>query len=76
MPIKTLGSLGKIRVGRVTGNTHFFLPYQKAFIHGPLVPGRVGFHSVTSDPRIHAGGGARGKNLVHLQKLGFFVKVF
>ena len=22
MPIKTLGSLGKIRVGRVTGNTH------------------------------------------------------
>ena len=25
MPIKTLGSLGKIRVGRVTGNTHFFL---------------------------------------------------
>ena len=28
-PIKTLGSLGKIRVGRVTGNTHifFFWPY-------------------------------------------------
>ena len=27
MPIKSLGSLGKIRVGRVTGNTHiFFLP--------------------------------------------------
>ena len=25
MPIKTLGSLGKIRVGRVTGNTHIFL---------------------------------------------------
>ena len=25
MPIKTLGSLGKIRVGRVTGNTHSFL---------------------------------------------------
>ena len=24
MPIKTLGSLGKIRVGRVTGNTHIF----------------------------------------------------
>ena len=24
MPIKTLGSLGKIRVGRVTGNTHNF----------------------------------------------------
>ena len=29
MPIKTLGSLGKIRVGRVTRNTHiFFLPNQ------------------------------------------------
>ena len=27
MPIKTLGSLGKIRVGRVIGNTHnFFWP--------------------------------------------------
>ena len=26
MPIKTLGSLGKIRVGRVTGNTHIFFP--------------------------------------------------
>ena len=28
-PIKTLRSLGKIRVGRVTGNTHisFFWPY-------------------------------------------------
>ena len=25
MPIKTLGSLGKIRVGRLTGNTHMFL---------------------------------------------------
>ena len=24
MSIKTLGSLGKIRVGRVTGNTHIF----------------------------------------------------
>ena len=24
MPIKTLGSLGKIRVGRVTGNAHVF----------------------------------------------------
>ena len=27
MPIKTLGSLGKIRVGRLTGNTHIFWPY-------------------------------------------------
>ena len=24
MPLKTLGLLGKIRVGRVTGNTHIF----------------------------------------------------
>ena len=31
MPIKTLGSLGKIRVGWVTGNTHiFFLPNHNA----------------------------------------------
>ena len=29
MPIKTLGSLGKIRVGRVTGNTHIFLGLTK-----------------------------------------------
>ena len=35
MPIKTLGSLGKIRVGRVTGNTHiFFWPYLS--IHSAL----------------------------------------
>ena len=35
MPIKTLGSLGKIRVGRVTGNTHiFFFGLKNAtFIH-------------------------------------------
>ena len=26
MPIKTLASLGKTRVGRVTGNTHMFWP--------------------------------------------------
>ena len=32
-PIKTLGSLGKIRVGRVTGNTHiFFLALYKICI--------------------------------------------
>ena len=29
MPIKTLGSLGKIRVGRVTGNTHTFFGLKK-----------------------------------------------
>ena len=34
MQIKTLGSLGKIRVGRVTGNTHisFFGLYYKHYI--------------------------------------------
>ena len=37
----------------------------------------VSFHSMTSDPRVHAGGGGgggggiKGQNLVHLQKLGF-----
>ena len=37
MPIKTLGSLGKIRVGRVTGNTHFFfLPNKKLLPQHPL----------------------------------------
>ena len=29
MPITTLGSLGKIRVGRVTGNTHIFFFWPK-----------------------------------------------
>ena len=36
MPIKTLGSLGKIRVGWVTGNTHisfFGLMYVCVFIY-------------------------------------------
>ena len=28
----------------------------------------VGFHSVASDPRVHAQGGARGHNLVHVLK--------
>ena len=39
--------------------------YQKAFIHSPYVPCRVLFHSITSDPRFMARGGARGQNLVH-----------
>ena len=29
MPIKTLGSLGKIRVGRDAGNTHIFFVWRK-----------------------------------------------
>ena len=33
MPIKTLGSLGKIRVGRVTGNTHIFFGLNKNILH-------------------------------------------
>ena len=37
-----------------------------------IIPCRVSFHSTTSDPRVHAGvGGARGQNLVHIQKIGF-----
>ena len=38
MPIKTLGSLGKIRVGRVTGNTHisFFGLINRYSIHFPI----------------------------------------
>ena len=42
MPIKTLGSLGKIRVGRVTGNTHIFffglMQVNKLF---PLISSRI-----------------------------------
>ena len=34
MPIKTLGSLGKIRVGRITGNTHIFWPKQTIVLVG------------------------------------------
>ena len=38
MPIKTLGSLGKIRVGRVTGNTHiFFLAHLSRRLIGELI---------------------------------------
>ena len=32
MPIKTLGSLGKIRVGRVIGNTHIFFGLVSFFL--------------------------------------------
>ena len=35
------------------------------------VPTRVCFHSMTSDPRVYVRGGARGQNLVHLQKVVF-----
>ena len=39
MPIKTLGSLGKIKVVRVTGNTHisFFGLYYKHAIYQPIL---------------------------------------
>ena len=33
MPIKTLGSLGKIRVGQVPGNTHIFWPSVQVMNH-------------------------------------------
>ena len=39
---------------------------QKAFRLGPEVQCRVSFHSMISDPGIHARGVARGQNLVHL----------
>ena len=35
----------------ISANTH-----QKAFIFGPLLPWRVGIHSMTTDPRVHAPG--------------------
>ena len=43
--------------------------FQKAFVLESNVPCRVGFHSVASDPRVHAQGGARGHNLVHFQNV-------
>ena len=45
--------------------------HQKAFILEPYVPNRVSFRSMTLNHRVHAGVGATGQNLVHLQKLGF-----
>ena len=39
----------------------------------------VSYHSMTSDPRLHAGGGgewARGQNIVHLQKVVFLCQSF
>ena len=42
MPIKTLGLLEKIRVGRETRNTHIFLPYRyKVIIKKSLDPLRA-----------------------------------
>ena len=49
------------RVEYISPTTH-----QKVFIFGPKVPWRVGFHSMTFHPRVHARGGARGQNLGHL----------
>ena len=43
MPIKTLGSLGKIRVGRVTGNTHIsFFGLSNAYLIPPHCNGQQG----------------------------------
>ena len=42
--------------------------YQKAFIFGPLLPWRVGIHSMTPDPRVHAPGwGERSKSRTPLK---------
>ena len=38
----------------------------KAFVLGPKEHCRIGFHSMTSDPRVRCRDGARGQNLVHL----------
>ena len=43
MPIKTLGSLEKIRVGRETGNTHLFFWGLRISIIGPLFPNQKPF---------------------------------
>ena len=49
--------------------------YQKAFILGPLESIRVSFYSMTLGlPAL--GGGARGQNLVHLQKVVFLCLSF
>ena len=37
--------------------------YQKAFILGPLVPSRVSFLTITSDPWVHAAGRLGGGGL-------------
>ena len=46
--------------------------YQNPFILKQYVPCRIDFHSITSDPRVNAGDGARGQNLddVHFQNVG------
>ena len=48
-------------------NPYLDSTYQKSFRLGPEVQFRIDFHSVTSDPRVHARGWARGQNLVHIE---------
>ena len=43
--------------------------YQKLFIFGMGVPGRVLFHSTSIDPWVMPQGGARGQNLGCLNKV-------
>ena len=52
--------------------------YQKPLILKPQVPCRVDLHSITSHPRVNAGGGARGQNLVLyiLKNVGFLRQNF
>ena len=54
MPIKTLGSLGKIRVGRETGNTHMFWAKSSQFAAEPR---RFCGGKVSGQERGIAGGG-------------------
>ena len=49
MPIKTLESLEKMRVGRETGNTYiyfFFWPYSIHVFHGPVIFPNMGDSTV------------------------------
>ena len=44
--------------------------YQKAFKLGLYIPCEVGFHFMSSDPRVHAGDGATGSKSSTCSKCG------
>ena len=51
--------------------------HQKAFVLGPYVPCcKVCYESMTSDPRVHARGRAKGINIVHLQNVAILLQSF
>ena len=51
-------------------------PCQKALILAPYLHFRVNVYSTTFNPWVHVGDGARGQNLVHIQKIGFMRQSF